>query len=158
MQKHINESCVYVGSVYKGKQEMNIAGKVINSYLFEEALGSGSFGSVYRASKDGCLYAAKVLAETYILEEFKNEENRITREIAALKTVRGKNLIRYHDDFFFENEFGINEYVIVMEYFSGETLRNYLKKDAELDVLIEIFIKILEGVVAYNKVRNLQVD
>ncbi|MFA5570066.1 MAG: serine/threonine-protein kinase [Sphaerochaetaceae bacterium] len=134
---------------------MNIAGKVINSYLFEEALGSGSFGSVYRASKDGCLYAAKVLAETYILEEFKNEENRITREIAALKTVRGKNLIRYHDDFFFENEFGINEYVIVMEYFSGETLRNYLKKDAELDVLIEIFIKILEGV---KELHNLSID
>lgn len=30
---------------------MNIVGQVINGYLFEEALGSGSFGAVYRVSK-----------------------------------------------------------------------------------------------------------
>ena len=29
---------------------MNIVGKVINGYLFEEALGSGSFGAVYKVS------------------------------------------------------------------------------------------------------------
>lgn len=125
---------------------MNIIGTVINGYLFEEALGSGSFGAVYRASKDGNIYAAKVLAETYILEEFKNGENRITREIDVLKKVEGDNLIRYQDDFFFKNEFGINEYVIVMEYFNGDTLRNYLKNDVDLEILVEIFIKVLEGV------------
>ena len=125
---------------------MNIVGTVINNYLFEEALGSGSFGAVYRVSKDGNIYAAKVLAETYILEEFKSEENRITREIDILKKVQGKYLIKYQEDFFFKNEFGINEYVIVMEYFDGSTLRNYLKNDAELDTLVEIFVKVLEGV------------
>ena len=40
---------------------MNIVGQVINGYLFEEALGSGSFGAVYRVSKEGKIYAAKVL-------------------------------------------------------------------------------------------------
>lgn len=59
---------------------MNIVGTEINGYFFEEALGSGSFGAVYRVTKDGKNYAAKVLAETYILEEFKNEQNRITRK------------------------------------------------------------------------------
>jgi serine/threonine-protein kinase len=125
---------------------MNIVGTEINGYLFEEALGSGSFGAVYRASKDGNIYAAKVLSETYILEEFKNEENRITREIDILKKVQGKNLIKYQEDFFFKNEFGINEYVIVMEYFDGTTLRSYLKNDVEMDRLVEIFVKVLEGV------------
>ena len=131
--------------VGEGKK-MNIVGTVINGYLFEETLGSGSFGAVYRVSKEGNIYAAKVLVETYILEEFKNEENRITREIEILKKVQGNNLIKYQDDFFFENKFGIKEYVIVMEYFDGDTLRNYLKNDVELDALVEVFIKVLEGV------------
>lgn len=125
---------------------MNIVGKEINGYLFEEALGSGSFGAVYRVSKEGKMYAAKVLAETYILDEFKNEQNRITREIDVLKTVKSENLIKFQEDFYFKNEFGVIEYVIIMEYFAGETLRNFLKRDVELDTLIDIFVCILQGV------------
>lgn len=130
----------------KGNTQMNIVGQIINGYLFEEALGSGSFGDVYRVSKDGKKYAAKVLSETYILDEFKNEQNRITREIEVLKNVKGKNLIQYQEDFYFENEFGVMEYVIVMEYFEGVTLRNFLKTDTSLDALIHIFMDILSGV------------
>ncbi len=125
---------------------MNIVGTEIHGYLFEEALGSGSFGAVYRVSKAGKKYAAKVLAETYILEEFKNEQNRITREIDVLKKVNSEYLIKYQEDFSFVNEFGITEYVIVMEYFPGKTLRNYMKNEKELEVLVSIFIKILCGV------------
>ena len=125
---------------------MNIVGQVINGYLFEEALGSGSFGAVYRISKAGKLYAAKVLSETYILNEFKEEQNRITREIDVLKHVKSKNLITYQEDFFFKNEFGIQEYVIVMEYFEGRTLRTFLKEDTDLETLIHIFTDILSGV------------
>lgn len=125
---------------------MNIVGMSINGYTFEEALGSGSFGAVYKVSKNGLFYAAKILAETYILEEFRTEHNRITREIDVLKNVKGDNLIKYEEDFYFENEFGINEYVIIMEYFQGETLRNYLKGDVELDVLVKVFISVLQGV------------
>lgn len=55
-------------------------------------------------------------------------------------------MIRYQEDFFFVNEFGITEYVIVMEYFEGKTLRSYLKNDVELDLLVSIFIKVLSGV------------
>lgn len=125
---------------------MNIVGQNINGYLFEEALGSGSFGAVYRVSKNGTMYAAKVLSETYILDEFKNQQNRITREIDVLKRVQGENLIKYQDDFFFKNEFGITEYVIVMEYFSGVTLRKFLKGEVSFDDLIKIFISVLHGV------------
>ncbi len=125
---------------------MNIVGQVINGYLFEEALGSGSFGAVYRVSKENNVYAAKVLSETYILDEFKNEQNRITREIDVLKNVKGENLIVYQEDFYFKNEFGIMEYVIVMEYFPGRTLRSFLKNDVELETLIHIFVSVLHGV------------
>ena len=125
---------------------MNIVGQVINGYLFEEALGSGSFGAVYRVSKGNDVYAAKVLSETYILDEFKNEQNRITREIDVLKNVKGENLIKYQEDFYFKNEFGIMEYVIVIEYFPGKTLRSFLKNDVELETLIRIFVSVLYGV------------
>lgn len=125
---------------------MNIVGQVINGYLFEEALGSGSFGAVYRVSKENNVYAAKVLSETYILDEFRNEQNRITREIDVLKNVKGENLIKYQEDFYFENEFGIMEYVIVMEYFPGRTLRSFLSNDVELETLIRIFVSVLYGV------------
>jgi serine/threonine-protein kinase len=125
---------------------MNIVGQVINGYLFEEALGSGSFGAVYRVSKENNVYAAKVLSETYILDEFKNEQNRITREIDVLKNVKGENLIKYQEDFYFKNEFGIMEYVIVMEYFPGRTLRSFLRNDVELETLIRIFVSVLYGV------------
>ena len=125
---------------------MNIVGQVINGYLFEKALGSGNFGDVYKVSKAGKNYAAKVLSETYILDEFKNEQNRITREIDVLKNVKGKNLIQYQEDFYFENEFGVIEYVIVMEYFEGITLRNFLRTDTPLETLIHIFVDILNGV------------
>lgn len=100
----------------------------------------------YRVSKEGKIYAAKVLAETYILEEFKNEQNRITREIDVLKQVNSKNLIKYQEDFYFKNEFGVIEYVIVMEFFEGKTLRNFLKKDTKLETLIHIFVNVLNGV------------
>ena len=113
---------------------MNIVGQIINGYLFEEALGSGNFGDVYKVLKDGKKYAAKVLSETYILDEFKNEQNRITREIDVLKNVKSKNLIQYQEDFYFKNEFGIMEYVIVMEYFEGTTLKKFLKTDSSLEV------------------------
>lgn len=125
---------------------MNLVGTIIQGYLFEEALGSGSFGAVYKVSKDGITYAAKVLAETYILQEFKNEQNRITREIDVLKKVKGEKLIHYQDDFFFYNEFGVKEYVIIMEYFPGKTLRTYLKDCTNLEVLVKIFVRILQGV------------
>ncbi len=125
---------------------MNIVGQAINGYLFEEALGSGSFGAVYKVSKGNKTYAAKVLSEVYILQEFRKEQNRITREIEVLKRVTGENLIRYQEDFWFQNEFGIMEYVIVMEYFPGRTLKDFLKEDASLEQLLYIFKGVLQGV------------
>jgi serine/threonine-protein kinase len=125
---------------------MNILGKEINGYLFQEALGSGSFGAVYKVLKENKYFAAKVLSETYVLEEFKSSDNRIGREIEVLKRAKGAYLISYIEEFVFTNEFGINEYVIVMEYFDGITLKEYLKGEQEIDELVEIFEKVLQGV------------
>lgn len=125
---------------------MNITGMTINGYLFEEALGSGSFGAVYRVTKEGNSYAAKVLDERYILDEFKSEDNRITREIDILKMVHSDHLIEYVEDFYFTNEFNVTEYVVIMEFFNGETLRNFLIKEVSLEDLLDVFLKVLKGV------------
>lgn len=60
--------------------------------------------------------------------------------------MNSKNLIKYQEDFYFKNEFGVIEYVIVMEFFEGKTLRNFLKKDTKLETLIHIFVNVLNGV------------
>ena len=134
---------------------MNILGKEINGYTFVEALGSGSFGSVYKVFKENNFFAAKVLSETYVLEEFKSTDNRIGREIEVLKRAKGENLISYIEEFIFKNEFGINEYVIVMEYFEGVTLQEFLKNEQGIDELVEIFEKILKGV---EQLHNTLID
>lgn len=132
---------------------MNLIGKDINGFKFEEALGSGSFGAVYKISKDGKLYAAKVLSETYVLQEFREEQNRITREIDVLKSVSDDNLIKYKDDFYFENDFGVKEYIIVMEYFKGVTLEKFIESATNLDEIITVFRKILEGVKSLHETK-----
>ena len=132
---------------------MNLIGKENNGYKFVEAIGSGSFGSVYKVLKNGTYYAAKVLSEIYVLEEFKDEQNRITREIEVLKRADHANLIKYEEDFYFTNEFGVTEYVIVMEYFSGITLKEFINNTTELTELISVFVKILEGVNALHNIR-----
>ncbi len=132
---------------------MNLIGKEINGYKFEQALGSGSFGAVYKVLKNGVYYAAKVLSEMYVLDEFKNEDNRITREIQILKKATNNNLIRYEEDFHFKNEFGVIEYVIVMEYFQGTTLKEFINNTTELNELVEVFLKILDGVNSLHKIK-----
>lgn len=129
---------------------MNLIGREYNGYKFIDTLGSGSFGSVYKVVKYGKIYAAKILSETYVLEEFKNESNRITREIEVLKRATSEMLIRYIDDFYIENDFGNKEYVIVMEYFNGITLRELIRKGINDKEIMLIFKQILTGVKALH--------
>lgn len=124
----------------------NLVGKTINNYFFEETLGSGSFGAVYKVVKNGTVYAAKVLAEAYILEEFKKEDNRITRELDILKKTVGDKLIKYMDDFSFINEFNSKEYVIIMEFAHGITLRKFMENTTDIALLQKVFCNVLEGV------------
>jgi serine/threonine protein kinase len=62
---------------------MGLINQTLNEYKFIEFIGSGGFGSVYKAEKNGVIYAIKVFREDYILQEFKErgEKNRIQREI-----------------------------------------------------------------------------
>ena len=131
----------------------NLIGKTINDYFFEETLGSGSFGAVYKVKSKGSVFAAKVLAEAYILEEFRKEDNRITRELDILKKTTGDKLIKYVDDFSFTNEFNSKEYVIIIEYAQGITLREFMNNTMDISLLQNVFCDILEGVQQLHNTR-----
>lgn len=62
--------------------------KTINGYIIREFKGSGSYGSVYSCEKDSKVYAIKIFNFDYVFKQFSSgSDNRITREINALKAV-----------------------------------------------------------------------
>lgn len=99
-------------------------GKILNNrYTIEERLGNGAMGTVYRAldSQNGQNVALKVISSELALHPGMVE--RFRREGESLRSLRHFNIVGFVD--FFEHE---GHYVIVMEYVSGGTLLDLLKK------------------------------
>ena len=139
---------------------MNIIGTTIKGYKITEFIDSGGFGSVYKAEKDGTVYAIKIFREDYVLKEYreKGENNRIKREIDIMKSVSHPSLIKYIDDFK-ETISGVPSYFLVMEYAEGHNLRKLLSaKEITEDEAIIIFLKILEGINALHTIRGTDDD
>ena len=135
---------------------MSITGKTIKGYKIIEFIDSGGFGSVYKAEKDGIIYAIKIFREDYVLKEYreKGEDNRIKREIDIMKSVSHPNLIKYIDDFK-EILSGVPSYFLIMEYAEGVNLRKLLdQKLLSGQEAIDIFAKILDGVNSLHSIRG----
>jgi serine/threonine-protein kinase len=135
---------------------MSVIGTNINGYQFLKFIDSGSFGSVYLATKEGRNYAIKIFREDYILKEYreKGEKNRINREIEIMKSVNHPYLIRYVDDFS-TSFLDVPSYFLVMEFAEGKTLRKLIEEKAiDEDIAIGIFNKLLEGINALHSVRG----
>lgn len=136
---------------------MGLINQTLNEYKFIEFIGSGGFGSVYKAEKNRMIYAIKVFREDYILQEFKKrgENNRIQREIEIMKTVNHPFLIQYVDDFK-ENDLNVPYYFLVMEFAEGKTLQNIIKNNefTTESQIVSVFRKILEGIKALHQVRG----
>ncbi|CAB4395990.1 unnamed protein product [Rhizophagus irregularis] len=94
---------------------------------FQE-IGTGSFGKVYRANY-------KNFEKNFSLKSFFGLNNitmkGIVRELKIQREIDfHENIIRYHGVTKFESENRINDnYMLVMEYADGGSLRNYLKKN-----------------------------
>lgn len=136
---------------------MALINQTINGYSFTDFIGSGGFGSVYKATKDGNTYAIKVFREDYILQEYKHsgENNRIQREIDIMKTVNHPFLVKYVDDFK-GSDLSVPSYFLVMEFAEGETLQKIIKNKgltSEAQV-VSIFKNILEGIKGLHQVRG----
>lgn len=126
-------------------------GRNINGYIIKEFKGSGSFGTVYSCEKSGITYAIKIFSFSFVFAEFaKGDDNRITREIAALKSVSHPNVVSYIDDGeFFDN--GVKYLYVIMDYVEGEDLSNYIKNtNISPEEATTIFKEILSGVNAIH--------
>ena len=126
--------------------------KVINGYIIKSFKGSGSFGSVYSCEKNGNTYAIKIFNFSYVFSEFsKGTDNRITREIKALKSVNHPNVVSYVDDGEFMDN-GVKYLYVVMDYVKGEDLNQFIRNnDLDINNAISIFTNILHGVDAIHK-------
>ncbi len=67
----------------------------INGYTVkpEWFIGKGSFGSVYKAEKDGTFYAVKVFQSELLKTEYKS---RLDREIQAIQKITHPNVVKVH--------------------------------------------------------------
>jgi eukaryotic-like serine/threonine-protein kinase len=136
---------------------MALINQILNGYQFIEFIGSGSFGSVYKAQKDGVTYAIKAFREDYVLQEYrqKGEKNRIHREIEIMKSVDHPYLVKYVDDFQ-AVDLNVPSYFLVMEFAEGKTLQKLID-EGELKTekeAVAIFSKILQGIKALHQVRG----
>lgn len=136
---------------------MALLNQTVNGYHFLEFIGAGGFGSVYKAEKDGVLFAIKVFREEYILQEYRNKgaDNRIQREIDIMKSINNRFLIKYVDDFK-GSDLNVSSYFLVMEFAEGKTLRKLLK-EKEIqngNYAISIFLNILRGIKALHQIRG----
>lgn len=122
-------------------------GKNIDGYEVIEFRGKGSFGTVYKCQKNNCIYAMKIFARDFVFAEFaKGTNNRITREIEALKKVNGKYVSGYIDDGTFTDN-GWEYIYVIMDFVEGQDLAKVMKiRTFDVDEALKIFDQILSGI------------
>ncbi len=105
-----------------------MTGRTIDGYVIGDYLGGGQFGEVYKAEKDGVVYAIKFIRKSFLYEDYR--DGLLRREIGALKRVSSEYAIKYFGDGNFLD--GHVEYAyIVMEFVEGKTLRDILSESHE---------------------------
>jgi len=134
-------------------------GRIIDGYEIVDSKGSGSFGSVYVCIKNNCKFAMKIFNSFYVASEFsKGDDNRVTREIQALKIVSHPNVVSYVDEGSF-SENNIDFMYVVMDYADGEDLEKYLKKRSfSVEEAMKVFNELLAGISAIHNANIVHRD
>lgn len=136
-----------------------MVGKKINGYEIIEFRGKGTFGTVYKCRKDNCIYAMKIFARDYVFSEFaKGVDNRITREIEALKKVDSKYVAGYVDDGMFTDN-GWEYIYVIMDFVEGQDLSKIMKtKGFKVDEALNVFDQILSGIESIHSQKLIHRD
>lgn len=125
-------------------------GKVLNGrYEIVEKIGEGGMSCVYRAK---CRLLNRDVAIKILKDEFTNDENVVEKfkgEAAAAASLSGNNIVNIYD---VGSENRTN--YIVMELVEGNTLKEFIKKNADIEEskAVEIAIQIAKALQsAHNK-------
>ncbi len=119
----------------------NIAGYHTKEEWF---LGKGSFGSVYRAEKDGKSYAIKIFQTEFLKDEYKKF---LDREVDALRKIDHPQVVKFYESGIFSDK-GFDYFYIVMDFIEGKKLSTYVGSgDEKLIVgIIESLLVPLEAI------------
>lgn len=137
--------------------------KIINGYEIIDFVGKGQFATVYKCRKVNDinnLLAIKIFNLEYVYSEFRTNgnDNRIAREIQALRMVNHENVISLVDEGTFADNNQTYVYV-VMEYIDGMDLHNYIhSRQLSFLEIEDIFRQILEGLDAVHSLNIVHRD
>ncbi|KAL4427230.1 hypothetical protein ABPG74_022317 [Tetrahymena malaccensis] len=82
----------------KGQEQGQNKEPIIEGYQIVERLGKGSFGSVYKAEKDGKIYALKMISKSY-MKDRPFLRKYIQNEIESMKSINCVNCVKLYDYF-----------------------------------------------------------
>ncbi len=113
-------------------------GTRIGAYEIVDKLGGGGFGCLWKVRRDGKLYALKIGRQRLAdldADDRRHYQERLDREIAALKTVHHPNIVRVHSfEWWPELEGGFP--YLVMDFVDGRPL--YAWRESEAPSLVRI--------------------
>lgn len=126
--------------------ELQIGQLVDGKYQIQALLGSGAFGSVYKAYHEELNRPVAIKVLTVRGELSADTRSRFSREARLLSAVSHPNVIGVYSFGLLENAIPY----IAMEYLDGKTLANRLTDEEPLppNVLIEIFMQVCSGLAA----------
>lgn len=98
-------------------------GKVDKDYKFGRLLGEGAYAVVRLAYKksEGKNYAAKIYDKSKLVDE--HRRNSVCREVMLMQKLKGPFVVEFSEAF--ETD---NHVYLIIEYVSGRSLHDYLKK------------------------------
>lgn len=126
----------------------------INEYLFEQVIGTGSFGVVFKVYHYGYkrVFAGKML----FAKEEKASSNSIESEINILIQLMHPNIIKIYEYFEYKNRL-----VMIFQFCSNGTLKNLIQPGVGIQRdLINPFIKQIVEALAYlhdNQIAHLDI-
>jgi serine/threonine-protein kinase len=118
----------------------------VNGYKTKEEwfLGKGTFGSVYKAEKDGKFFAVKIFQTEFLKDEYKKF---LDREIQALQKIDHPNVVKLYEYGTFKDK-GFDYFYIVMDFVEGNRLSAYIgtAKEKTIVDLIKSILSTLDYV------------
>ena len=118
----------------------------INGYKIIKKIGQGSFGQVYKVTKNDSVYALKLIRK----DISKDTPERFLREVKAMQIIEHSNVVKIRDYGEFHSDHDFDYIYIVMDFIDGRPLSELVGK-LEVEKAKQIIISVLETMAAVHK-------